>query len=105
MFKGIVLALAIFASGCASLTAPRGVSDSAAYALGQSTALRSTCTEFAAKDRITKEQAELCLQYTDNARKMVEAAREAKDPQEKLYWLEQALGILTALEVFLEGKQ
>lgn len=102
MFKSIVLALAIFVASCASLTAPRNIQDSAAYALGQVTAMRNTCTSLGETQKLRVEDTIACLEFTDEARKWVEVAKNSPDLKSKEFALERALEILTFLEEVLK---
>lgn len=102
MFKSIVLAMALFIASCASMTAPRNIQDSAAYALGQITAMRNTCTSLGETQKIRVEDTVACLEFTDEARAWVEVAKAAPDLKSKEIALERALEILTFLEEVLK---
>ncbi len=102
MFKSIVVAMAIFIASCASMTAPRNVQDSAAYALGQVTAMRNTCTSLGEAKKLSPSGAAGCLTQTDRARKLIELAITAPDLASQETALQRALEILTYMEEVLK---
>ncbi len=102
MFKSIVLAMALFIASCASMTAPRNIQDSAAYALGQITAMRNTCTSLGEAKKLSPSGAAGCLTQTDRARKLIETAISAPDLASQDNALQRALKILTYMEEVLE---
>lgn len=102
MFKSIVLAMALFIASCASMTAPRNIQDSAAYALGQVTAMRNTCTSLGEAKKLSPTGAAGCLTQTDRARKFIEVAIAAPDLASQDTALQRAFEILTYMDEVLK---
>lgn len=109
----MLLATAVIAmpalQGCAALglQQPKTFADSYAYALGQTTALRTAATTALNSRQISVADAQYVLQTTDQARGYIDTARGVYDSGESLKGksqLELATGVLLQLQTYLNAR-
>lgn len=103
--KSIILAIAIFVAGCASLATPQSFDQRLAYAYGSVTATVTSCHQLYQRARITREQGQRCLDLTDQAVAAIEIARGTTEPQAAENWLQLATQLLAQLETMLREAQ
>lgn len=103
MIKTLLFAATLFLAGCTSMTAPRNAGDSLAYAQGQVTAVRDSCTEAGQRGQISKEDSIVCLELANEARKVIEFSRTLTNPVEKQAALQYALDLLVMIQKALDA--
>lgn len=113
LMLALLLATAVIAmpalQGCAalSLQQPKTFRDDYAYALGQTTALRTAARQALEARQISIREAEYVLQTTDQARAYLDTAKqvyEAGDALKGQSGVELATNVLTQLQSFLNAR-
>ncbi len=96
--------------GCAGLglQQPKTFNESAAYAISQTTALRSAATSALVSQQISRTDAEYVLKLTDESRQLIDSAKALAQAGESVKGktqLELATAILTQLQAYLNARQ
>lgn len=108
-FTVLVIQFALLIQACTALglQQPETFRDDYAYALGQTTALRTTAAQALEQRQISIKDAEYVLQVTDNSRAYLDTAKQVYESGEQLKGksqLEVATSVLLQLQQFLNTR-
>lgn len=103
---GLLCALAILATACQNIPAPKTFNQSAAVAVVSVTQVRQTATILLTANKITKADAQNVQNQADNARRGIEVARVLykADPVEGQSKLSTVVQGLTLIQQYLASK-